>query len=55
MKKELIFAGLVSLMMASCSNDNEVPAAFRGSELGVSTLISGAGSTRALTDAFCRK
>ncbi len=52
MKKELIFAGLVSLMMASCSNDNEVPAAFRGSELGVSTLISGAGSTRALTDAF---
>ncbi len=52
MKKELIFAGLASLMMASCSNDNEVPAVSRGSELGVSTLISGAGSTRALTDAF---
>lgn len=52
MKKELIFAGLASLMMSSCSNDNEVPAVSRGSELGVSTLISGVGSTRALTDAF---
>ncbi|MBP1613748.1 MAG: putative exported lipoprotein [Bacteroidetes bacterium] len=53
MKKELIFAGLASLLLASCNNDNvESTASLTSSELGVSTQISGLSSTRALTDAF---
>ncbi|WP_321480909.1 fimbrillin family protein [uncultured Bacteroides sp.] len=52
MKKELILAGLASLMFASCSNDKDLPAVSQGSELGVNTRIFGSGSTRALTDAF---
>lgn len=53
MKKELIFAGLSSLLLASCSNDNvESRASLTSSELGVSTQITGLSSTRTLTDAF---
>jgi len=53
MKKIFMFAAIASAMLASCSN-GDVPAITPAdkSELGVSAVISGAVTTRGLTDAF---
>lgn len=52
MKKELITAGLASLLFAACTNDSTEPVTLATSELGVSINIAAAVSSRALTDAF---
>lgn len=48
-----MFAALAAMMLASCSNEDEVTTTPAGkSELGVSAVITGAVVTRGLTDAF---
>jgi len=51
MKKQLLFATLAAAMLASCSNDENVPAAASAtSELGVSVNVLSGVSTRALKE-----
>ena len=53
MKKVFMFAAIASMMLASCSNEDEATTTPTGkSELGVSAVVTGAVLTRGLTDGF---